>query len=177
MSIQGGYLLTRRMHHAANHKPTARATRQMQSRPIFHTQMFRQPPFRKEIRRQLNGTAKASTDHRRTDAAIEALDALIAIDFAEAVDGVLVIMLRADGEEGGEGLQARLDEEEWRAGCGSKNSRCSAGEDVDAQGLVCGIFVEDGGEALSQGLVEAKATAVQEELVDVLPNISISQSV
>ena len=107
------------MHDAADHESATGATRQMQRRSLMHVQMFYQPPLGKEVRRQLNAAAEPRPHNRSSHASVETADTLGAIDFPEAVQRVLVTMLSTDGEERREGLQAGLDEEEWRAGRGA----------------------------------------------------------
>ena len=88
----------------------------MQRRSFLHVQMSYQPPLCKKVCRQLNTASKSRPHNRRSHPSVETTDTLGAIDFPKAVECILVTVLSANGEEGREGLQARLDEEEGRAG-------------------------------------------------------------
>ena len=104
------------MHNAAYDESTTGATCQVQRRSLMHAQMLYQPPLREEIRRQLNTASKSRPHNRRSHPSVETTDTLGAMDFPKAVQRILVTVLGANGEEGREGLQACLDEEEGRAG-------------------------------------------------------------
>ena len=143
------------MHNTADHKPTTRATCQMQRSSLLHVQVFYQPPLRKVVHRQLYTASKTCPDNSRFDPSIETLETLSAMDFSKAIHRILIPVLSAHGQERRVRLQARLDEEERGAGCSAEHARCSTGEDVDAKGLDFGVFEDGRGEALAEGLVEA----------------------
>ena len=78
-----------------------------------------QRPLRVYIRRQLHTAPEPRPHNRRPHPSVETTDTLGAMDFPKAVHCILVTVLGAHGEEGREGLQARLDEEEGGAGGGA----------------------------------------------------------
>jgi hypothetical protein len=80
----------------------------MKGRPLFNAQVLIETTLSKEVCGKLDRTAKARANHRSPDTAIDTLDTLAAVNLAEAVDGVLIVMLRADGKERRIGLEASL---------------------------------------------------------------------
>lgn len=74
--------------------------------------------------------------------------------------GVGVLVLRADGEEGGVGLEPGFDEEEGGADGCADDPGGGAGEEVDEGGLYGGVAVGCVGEEDADGLVEAETAAV-----------------
>ena len=143
------------MHHATHHNTRACAAGQMQSKSLVHTQVFYQPPLRKEIRRQLDTAPKTRPNNRRPDTAVETFDTLSAIDFPKAIYRIPITVLSAHGQEGRVRLQACLDKEERRTGGSTEHARCSTSEDVDAKGLDVGVFKDGRGEVFAEGFVEA----------------------
>ena len=156
-----------RVHDAADDKAAGGAAGNVQRHALLHAKVLDEAALGKEVGGQLDRAAKAGADHGGTDAAVEALYPLVCVDLLHAVDSAPVVVLGAGGEEGREGLQARLYEEEGRAGGGAEDTRGSAREDVDAKGLDGGVLVDGGGDGLAQGLVEAEAAAIERHLVDI----------
>lgn len=92
------------MHNGTHNQPTRRRTRHVQRNAFLHPKVLLQIPLREKVRRQLNTRSETGTDHGGGGSAVPALYALGFVDLSEPVDGALVLMLRADGEEGGVGL-------------------------------------------------------------------------
>lgn len=101
----------RRVHDAANNKARAGRGHEMQRGTLLHAQVFYKIAFGKEIRGELHARAKAGADHGRHDAAVEAFDALGAVDLGEAIGGIPVLMLGANRQQGTIALETSLDEE------------------------------------------------------------------
>lgn len=160
-------LLTRGVHDAADDEAADRRTGQMQRRALLHAGVLDELSLGQEIRGELDGAAGAGADHGGGDAAVQAGEALGAVDLPQAVPGIAVVVLGADGPDGREALQPGLDEEEGASGGGADDAGRGAAEDVD--GEVLGVFVveEEARQALAHGLVEAQAAAVEQDLVDV----------
>ena len=78
------------------------------------------------------------------------------------------MVLCAHGKEGGERLQAGLDEEEGRSEESAEDAGGSAGEDVDAERLDGRVVVDDVGEVGADRFIEAQTAAIEGHLVDVL---------
>ena len=158
----------RRMHEHAHDEAAAGAAHQMQREPLLHVEVLDETTFGEEVRGQLDAAAEAGAHHGRPDAAVESTDALGAMDCVEAVPGIAVVVLGADGQEGRVRLQAGLDEEEGGSeGC-ADDARGRAGEDINGQRLDIGRGVEHGREGRAERLVESEAAPVQNHLVDVL---------
>lgn len=155
------------MHHDADHETASGAAGQVQQGALLHAQVLLQTALGEKVGGQLDGAAEAGADHGGADAAVQAAHALGLEDLAEAVPGVAVAVLGADGQKGREALQAGLDEEEGRAGGGAHDARGGAAEHVDAQALGLAVLEDERGEGLAHGLVEAEAAAVEQDLVDV----------
>ena len=155
------------MHENAHDKSADGAAGQMQRGALLHAQVLDEPPLGEKIGGQLHAAAEAGADHGSAHAAVQAAEALGAVDLAHAVEGVAVVVLGADGAEGAEALQARLDEEEGRAGGGADDARRGAAEHVDAEVLALRVAQQQRGQAGAHGLVEAQAAAVEQDLVDV----------
>ena len=77
-------------------------------------------------------------------------------------------MLRTHGQERRIALQASFHEEKGGAGRSAEDAGGGTGEDVDAEGLHGGVFVDEGRTGFAQGFVEAEAAAIKDHLVDVL---------
>jgi len=88
------------VHEAAHDEARYSATGQMQSRALLHTQMAGQTTLGKEVCGELNGTSETSTDHGSTDTTVYTLDTLTLVDLAQSINGVFVVVLSADREEG-----------------------------------------------------------------------------
>jgi hypothetical protein len=73
------------------------------------------------VSRELDRGAHGRTKHGGVDTAGESLDSIGFDDGAEGREDRGVVVLSADGVEGGVGLHAGLDEEEWvtENGCGT----------------------------------------------------------
>lgn len=143
------------MHDATNDKAARRAARQMQRQPFLHPQMSDQPPLGEKVRRQLHRTAEPRPYHRRPDSSVQTLDALVAVDLPHPVHGVLVLVLRPDGQERRVRLQARLDQEERRPRTCAQDAGRGAREDVDAQRLHVGVAEDGCRGAFAERFVEA----------------------
>lgn len=88
------------MHEAAHDEARRRTTSQMQSRTLLHTQVAGQTALGEEVCGELDGTAETSTDHGSSNTTVDTLDTLTFVDLAQSIVRVLVVMLRADREEG-----------------------------------------------------------------------------
>ena len=121
-----------------------------------------------EVRRQLHGAAEAGADHGGPDAAVQARDALGAVDARESRPRVAVVVLRADGQKGRVRLQPRLDEEEGRARGRAEHAGRGADEDVHAERLRVRAAEDGRRDGAPDRLVESEAAAVEGHLVDVL---------
>lgn len=159
--------LTRRMHHAADDEAADGRAGQVQRRPLLHAGVLDQLPLGEEIGRQLDGAAEARPDHGGRDAAVQAREALAAIDLPQSIPEVAVVVLRADRPDGGIALQPRLDQEKGTSGRGAEDARGGAAEDVDGEVLPGLVAQKQAGGGLAHGLVEAEAAAVEQDLVDV----------
>lgn len=126
---------TRRMHKAAHHKTRGRTTGQMQTRSFLHAKMPAQSALGKEICGKLDSAAETGTDHSSAHSAVHALDTFALVDFAQSVKRVSIVVLGTDREEGRVGLQARLDQEEWRTSCGSNDTGDSTSEYIGSKRL------------------------------------------
>lgn len=93
--------------------------------------MSDEPPLGEEVRRQLDGATETRADHGSADTAVQAAEALGAVYLAEAIDGVTVVVLGADGQEGRVALEPRLDEEERTAGGRADDARAGAAEHIN----------------------------------------------
>lgn len=158
---------TRGVHDAADNEAADSAAGEMQSWALLHAGVLDQLSLGQEIRGQLNRGAEASSNHGRRDAAVQAKEALAAIDLSQSIPGIPVVVLSAHGPHGREALQTGLDEEKGTASSRTEDSGRGASKDVDAQVLRVLVLEEQLGERLSDGLVEAEAAAVEEHLIDV----------
>lgn len=149
------------MHEAAHHKARSRTAGQVQRRSLFHAQVSGQATFGKEVCRELDSTAKASTDHSRSHTTVHALDTFAFVDLAQSIKRIPVVVLGTDGEERRVRLQARLDEEERRPGRGTNDTRGSTCKDVGSKGLNFGIAVDGRCDVGANRLIKAKTAAVQ----------------
>lgn len=161
----GGH--TRWVHNATHYKPTYGTTRQMQPDSILNPRIPFDPPFCKKIRRQLHRTSKARPHHRCSNTPIQPLDPLRAVDLLEPVDGILVLVLGPDREEGRVGLKTGLHKKERRANGSTEDARGGAGEHIDQEGLAA-VVVNESGNGGADGFVEAEAAAIEHSLVAVL---------
>ena len=155
------------MHDAADDEPRHGAAGQVERGALLHAEVAHQPALGEEVGRQLDGAAEAGPDHGGADAAVEAPDALGAVDLGGAVDGVSVAVLGADGQEGGVALQAGLDEEEGAPGGGADDAGRGAAEHVDAEVLGGAVLEQDRGQPVPHRLVEPQPTPVQQDLVHI----------
>lgn len=162
---------TRRMHEAAHNKARCRTASQVQSRAFLHTQVPSQAALGKEVCGELDGTAKAGTDHSGPNATVNTLDTLTSIDLAQAIERVLIVVLGTDREKWRIGLQAGLHQEERRSGSRTDNSGCRTSKDICTQGLHLWIAVNGICDVGANGFVKAETAAVQKDLVDVLDRI------
>lgn len=166
--------LTRRVHKAAHHKARGRTTGQMQSRPFLHVQMSGQSALGKEICGKLDSAAETGTDHSGTHSAVHAFDTFALVDFAQSVKRVFIVVLGADREEGRVGLQARLDQEEWRTSCGPNDAGGSTSKYIGSKRLNLWVAIDGRCDAGADGLVETETAAVEQDLIDILniPRVS-----
>ena len=156
------------MHEHTNHEAAHRATSQVQRCALLHAQMPNQPALGEEVRGQLHTTPKSRADHSGADTAVETPNPLGAVDLTQAIGGVTVLVLGADGQEGTEALEAGLDKEKRRARGGADNTRRGAAEHVDAQALDFRVpLVQERRQRPAHRLVETQAAAVEQHLVDV----------
>lgn len=155
------------MHNHAHHKATCRTTGKMQRRTLLHPQVLHQPPLRKKVRRQLHRAPEAGANHGRAHTPVQPTHALAPVDLRQAVPRVAVVVLGADGPEGGIALQARLGQEKGAAGGGADDARPRAAKHVDAQALRLVVVKERARQRAAHGLVEAQPAAVEQDLVDV----------
>lgn len=156
------------MHEAADYETRHGAASQMQGSAFVCAEMLDHRPLGEEVRGELDGASEAGPDHGGAHAPVQPPgDALGLVDLPHAVEGVAVLVLRADGEQRREALEARLDEEEGAARGRADDAGAGAAEHVDAQALLAAVLVDQGGQAVPHGLVEAQAAAVEQDLVDV----------
>lgn len=87
------------VHHAADDEPRGRAASQVQGWAVLHAQMPNQSALGKEVRRQLDRTAKSGPDHGRANASVQALDTLAPVDLTKAIEGPAIVVLRAHWEK------------------------------------------------------------------------------
>lgn len=111
------------MHDAADDETTHGTASEMQTRTLFHTKMTNKTALCKEVGGELNGATKGGSDHGSSHAAVEAGDALAAVDGLEAMPCASVVMLGADWPELGVALETGLDEEEGAASSGADDAR------------------------------------------------------
>lgn len=159
------------MHEAAHDKARCRTTSQMQSGTLLHSQVPCQATLGKEVCGELNSTAETGTDHSSPNATVNTLHTLAPVDLAQTINGVLIVMLSTDGEEGRIGLQTGLHQEEWRSGSRTDNSRCRTSEDINAERLHLGVVVNGICEVGTNGFVKAETAAIKKNLVNVLDMI------
>lgn len=162
------------MHKAAHYKARSSTTGQVQSRSLLHAEVSGQATLCKEVCWELDSTAEASTDHSSIHTTVHALDTFALVDLAQSIKRVSVIVLGTDGEEGRVRLQACLDKEERRSGCGTDDTRGSTCEDIGSKGLNLGIVIDGRCDVGADWLIEAKTAAVQQDLVDVLKVMIVS---
>jgi hypothetical protein len=143
----------------------------MQSRALLHAKVPSQAALGKEVCGELNSTAEAGPNHRSPNTTVDTLDTLTSIDLAQTIDGVLIVMLSTDGEEGRIGLQAGLHQEERRSSSRTDNPRCRTGEDINAERLYFGIAVNGIRDVRANGFVKAETAAIKKDLVNVLDMI------
>lgn len=89
------------------------------------------------------------------------------MDLLEPVDGVLVLVLCPNREEGRVGLETGLHKEERRANCGTEDARRCTREHIDQEGLAV-VIMDEGGDGGADGFVETEAAAVEHGLITVL---------
>lgn len=159
---------TRRVHEAAHHKSRSSTTGQVQSRSFLHAKVPGQAALGKEVCGELDGTAKTRTDHSSAHTTVHALDAFTPVNLAQTVKRIFIVVLGTDWEEGRVGLQARLDQEEWRTSRSTDDTGGGTGEDVGSERLNFWIAIDGRCEVGADRLIEAKTTAVEQDLVDVL---------
>lgn len=157
--------LTRGVHDAADDETRHGAASQVQRGALLHAEVADEPALGEEVGGELDGAPEAGADHGGADAAVEAADALGAVDLRGAVEGVAVAVLGADGQEGGVALEAGLDEEERAAGGGADDARRRAAEHVDGQVLLGAVLQQQRREPLAHRLVEPQPAPVQQDLV------------
>lgn len=156
------------MHEAADYKSRNRTTGKMQTRPLLHIKVPGQAALSEEVCRKLNRTAETCPDHGGANTTVNTLEAFTIVNFAQAIERVLVIVLSSYGEERRVGLQARFNQEERRSGCSTNDARGSTGEHICSKGLYFGIIVDGRCEVGADGLVETQAAAIEQDLIDVL---------
>lgn len=110
------------MHDATDDEPRHGAAGQVERGALLHTEVADKPPLGEEVGGQLNGASETCTDHSGADTAVEASDALGAVDLGGTVESVSVTMLGADGQERGIALEAGLDQEERATGGGTDDT-------------------------------------------------------
>lgn len=164
----------RGMHEHTNHEAADGAARKVERDAVVHLHVLHEPPFDEEVCGQLDAAAETRSHTRRADAAVQAAKAFSAINLSQAVECVLVLVLRADGQIRREGLQSRLDQKEGRADNCTKNAGRCAAEEVDRQRLDGGAGVEERSYGLAHRFVEAETATIQAQLVDVLESSCIS---
>jgi len=87
-----------RVHYTADNETAGGRASEVQANALLQTQVLLQAALGEEVGRQLDGAAEASADHGGADAAVEAQKAFCSVYGAEAVPGVAVAVLGADGK-------------------------------------------------------------------------------
>lgn len=152
--------LTRRVHDAAYDESRNGTAGQMESRAFFHPQVSGQSSLCEEVCWQLDGAAKAGSNHGGSHTPVESLDPFTTIDLSQAVIRVSVLVLSSDGKERRVGLESGLHQKERRSCCSAYDARRCSGEDIDAERLDFRVVVDSSGERGAQGFVETKTAAV-----------------
>lgn len=94
-------LLTRWMHHTTDDKSTDSAAGKMQARPFVHAEVSDQSPFGEKVGGQLDAATKTCPDHSCTNTSIKASDTFVVLNLSQTINGVFILMLCPNRQEGG----------------------------------------------------------------------------
>ena len=87
------------MHEAAHNKAGCCTTGEMKSRPLFNSQMTVKATLGKEVCGELDRAAETCANHSSPYTSIYTLHAFAAVNLAEAIDGIFIVVLCTDGKE------------------------------------------------------------------------------
>lgn len=148
------------MHDTAYDESRDGAAGQMESWAFFHPQVSGQSSLCEKVCWQLDGAAKAGSNHGCSDTPVESPDPFTTIDLSQAVDRVSVVVLSPNGKERRVGLESGLNQKERRPCCSANDTRSRSGEDIDAERLDFRVVVDSSGEPGAQRFIETKTAAV-----------------
>jgi len=149
------------VHETAHNKAGCRTTGEMKSRSLFDSQMAVEATLGEEVCGELDRAAETCADHSRSYTSIYTLHTFAAVNLAETIDRVFIVVLCTDGKERRIRLKTGLHKEERRASCGTDHTRCSASEDISPKRLDLRVIVKDGGDVRTNWLVESETAAIE----------------